>query len=141
MPQTTAVKAKEYLSRDALSHIDMLEAIDRGSADILYAEHGGVILIERESRSCMISVDEISICEELPSLGSYPQYAAHQRDAAAYITQGRSFPHSLTVCQAAGTRTVRNENELIALDFAQQFEQAAMNVEGIGDQFATDALV
>ena len=73
MPQTTAVKAKEYLSRDALSHIDMLEAIDRGSADILYAERGGVILIERESRSCMISVDEISICEELPSLGSYPQ--------------------------------------------------------------------
>lgn len=101
MPQTAAVKAKEYLSRDALSHIDMLEAIDRGSADILYAERGGVILIERESRSCMISVDEISICEELPSLGNYPQYAAHQRDVAAYITQGRSFPHSLTVCQAA----------------------------------------
>ena len=92
MPQTAAVKAKEYLSRDALSHIDMLEAIDKGSADILYAERGGVILIERESRSCMISVDEISICEELPSLGNYPQYAAHQRDVAAYITQGRSFP-------------------------------------------------
>ena len=35
MPQTAAVKAKEYLSRDALSHIDMLEASDRGSADIL----------------------------------------------------------------------------------------------------------
>ena len=101
MPQTAAVKAKEYLSRDALSHIDMLEAIDKGSADILYAERGGVILIERESRSCMISVDEISICEELPSLGNYPQYAAHQRDVAAYITRGRSFPHSLTVCQAA----------------------------------------
>ncbi|MCC8056349.1 GNAT family N-acetyltransferase [Cloacibacillus sp.] len=101
MSQTAAVKAKEYLSRDALSHIDMLEAIDRGRADILYAERGGVILIERESQSCMISVDEISICEALPSLGSFPQYAAHQRDVAAYIARERTFPYSLTVRQAA----------------------------------------
>ena len=37
-------RARAYLSRDRLHHIDMLEILRRGSADMLHVREDGVLL-------------------------------------------------------------------------------------------------
>lgn len=43
--------AKAYLERNALHHMDMLQPIRRGSAEVLAANPRGVLLIEKASRT------------------------------------------------------------------------------------------
>ena len=48
-------KAYDYLNRDRLHHIDMLQTLDRGIADVLYAEDDGVLLYNRSGWVYMLS--------------------------------------------------------------------------------------
>ena len=60
-------RALSWLSRDRLSHTDMLESIKRGQADVIRAEEGGVLLYDRPSGAWMISASDEDMGERLLS--------------------------------------------------------------------------
>ena len=51
--------ALEYLERDRPLHMDMLEPIRRGQAEILKAGPGGVLIYETRSRTHMLSAESL----------------------------------------------------------------------------------
>ncbi len=57
----------EMLSKDKLLHIDMLECIKRGSAEILFSSDEVVLLIDIPSQIYMISSCNSKIAEDLIS--------------------------------------------------------------------------
>jgi len=93
-------KAIRYLSNDECSHIDMLEPIRRGTADILYAEEDGVILYEQNSETCMISMQAIEKCQELIDFKAYTMFAVHQKEIADLLCGNGDFSHQFEVYQA-----------------------------------------
>ena len=60
-------RALSWLSRDRLSHTDMLESIKREQADVIRAEEGGVLLYDRPSGAWMISASDEDMGERLLS--------------------------------------------------------------------------
>ncbi|AGX44123.1 GNAT family N-acetyltransferase [Clostridium saccharobutylicum] len=63
--------ASDMLSKDFLLNVDMLECIRRGSAEILFASHDGVLLIDIPSQIYMIFTTNYQIAKRL--LHSIPQ--------------------------------------------------------------------
>lgn len=57
--------AYEYLSRDRLHHIDMLESLDRGIADVHYAGEDGVLLYNRPGWVWMLSTESDEAFEKM----------------------------------------------------------------------------
>lgn len=51
-------KAYEYLERDKLHHIDMIESLNAKTAEVLYAEDDGVLLYNVPSCAFMISTEQ-----------------------------------------------------------------------------------
>lgn len=92
--------AIRYLSKDALSCIDMLEPLRLGTADILYAGEDGVVLFERNSRACMISMQDIEKCQSVIDFENYRLFAVHQKSSADWIRQKGEFSHGMEVYQA-----------------------------------------
>ena len=60
-------RAVSYLSKDRLSHMDMLEVIRRGQADVIRAEESGVLLHDRPSGAWMLSASVEDMGERLLS--------------------------------------------------------------------------
>lgn len=83
-------RAVFYLSKDRLSHMDMLEVIRRGQTDIIRAEESGVLLYDRPSGAWMISASDVDMGErllsEIPREEKELLFAVHQdflRDSVA----------------------------------------------------------
>jgi GNAT superfamily N-acetyltransferase len=94
-------KAIDYLSKDAVTYIDMLEPLHRGTAEIIYAERDGVILRERNSGACMIAMESIEQCRSVLHLEKYRLFAVHQKEIADWIRENRGFSHGFEVYQTA----------------------------------------
>ncbi|MEA4920570.1 MAG: GNAT family N-acetyltransferase [Clostridiaceae bacterium] len=94
-------KAVKHLSDNLLSNIDMIEPLKRGMADILYADDDGVILFERNSQACMISMHEIEKCKSILDLKKYRLFAVHDENIAKWIWDNGNFSNKLVVYQAA----------------------------------------
>ena len=60
-----SIRALQYLEQDVVLNIGMIEPINRGTADFLYAEKDGVLLLEKKSGAYMMSVDEPDLAERL----------------------------------------------------------------------------
>ena len=60
-------RAVSFLTRDRLSHMDMLEVIRLGQADVLRAEEAGVLLYDRPSGAWMLSASDADMGERLLS--------------------------------------------------------------------------
>ena len=90
-----------YLSEDSLSHIDMLEPLRRGTADIVYAENDGVVIYERNSQACMITMQELEKCKSFLNFNEYHLFAVHQKNIAEWIQQKSEFDHHFEAYQAA----------------------------------------
>ena len=69
----------EYLQKDPVSHIDRLEPLRRGTAEILYDGEDGVMILETRSQIYMISMEQEEKCFQI--LKHYPPavYAVHQK--------------------------------------------------------------
>lgn len=93
-------KAIKYLLKDTLSHIDILEPLRRGTADILYAENDGVAIYERNSQACMIAMRELEKCRAVIDFKKYHLFAVHQKNIAGWIQQEGKYSHTLNVYQA-----------------------------------------
>lgn len=60
--------ALRYLNKDILNHIDLIDPIQRDSAEILYATEKGVMIKELKNNAIMLCVDSIEVgnaCLEL----------------------------------------------------------------------------
>lgn len=100
--KTSVDAAVHYLQKDSpLSNIDMLEPLRRETADILYAGDDGVILYERNSEACMISMQNTENFSPLLYCNKYRLFAVHQKSIAKQIRQKGGFLHDLEVYQAS----------------------------------------
>lgn len=93
-------KAINYLLEDSLSNIDMLEPLRRGTADVIYAENDGVVIYERNSQACMITMQELEKCQSIVDFEKYYLFSVHQKNIAEWIQQKGKFSHSFEVYQA-----------------------------------------
>lgn len=82
----------EYLQKDPVSHIDMLEPLRRGTAEILYDGEDGVMILETRSQIYMISMEQEETCFQI--LKHYPPavYAVHQKNIASALQEQYHFP-------------------------------------------------
>jgi len=72
--------ALDYLWRNPLLHMGMIEPINRGTAKILYSGSGGVLLYEEKSKAYMISVDAPDTAERvLKRVPKADLFLAHQQ--------------------------------------------------------------
>lgn len=65
-------KGYDYLNRNRLHHIDMLQSLERGMADMLYAEDDGVLLYNRPGCVYMLSTESDEVFEKVCALISDP---------------------------------------------------------------------
>jgi len=71
-------KALEYLTKDYVLHIDMIERVKKGNCEILYAEDDGVYILEDEE-SCSVSAVDAESCRKIISkFPVVPYFTAHQ---------------------------------------------------------------
>jgi GNAT superfamily N-acetyltransferase len=63
--KTISKRALQYLEQDVVLNIGMIEPINRGTAELIYAEKDGVLLLEKKSGAYMMSVDEPDLAERL----------------------------------------------------------------------------
>lgn len=72
-------KATKYLSGNRLHHMDMLEALTRDNADVLYAEDDGVLLYNRSGEVYLLSAESDAGFDALCGLIRDPdQLVTHQ---------------------------------------------------------------
>ena len=97
-------RAVSWLSKDRLSHMDMLEPIRRGQADVIRAEEGGVLLHDRPSGVWMLSASDADMGERL--LSEIPRgekellFAVHQ-DFLVESIDRRFHRNRVNVCRQA----------------------------------------
>lgn len=93
--------ALEYLERDRLLHMDMLEPIRRGQAEILKAGPGGVLIYETRSRTHMLSAESLEAGKALCCRVEQPYlFVAHDRENAEYF-RGKYGFQTAQECWAA----------------------------------------
>lgn len=72
--------AIQYLEQDVVLNIGMIEPINRETAELIYAEKDGVLLLEKKSGAYMMSVDEPGLAEKLVAgIRDAKLFAAHQQ--------------------------------------------------------------
>ena len=72
-------KAYEYLNRDRLHNIDMLETLDRGNAELLYADEEGVLMLSNSCGAYLISSDDETLLDRMCKMMVSPVLiTAHQ---------------------------------------------------------------
>lgn len=93
--------AMAYLEQDTLHHIDMLQPILRGTADILHADSEGVLLREQASGAYFLTANTPEAANRLiKSINSASLMVSHQAFACGEITR-RLGLRSLMTCQQA----------------------------------------
>lgn len=94
-------RAITYLMKKSLLHMEMIEAIRRGTVDILYAETDGVLIKELISNAYMISVDNFEIGRELINgIMKCQAIVAHQKYMSDYISNRFELTNKLECVQA-----------------------------------------
>lgn len=97
-----ASQAVIWLSeRGVTAHIDMIEAIRRKRAEILYAEKDGVMIYETDSRTCMIAAENLEPCRKILRENTYHQFAIHQKELAEELQEQYHFVSYTATYQAA----------------------------------------
>jgi ribosomal protein S18 acetylase RimI-like enzyme len=95
------IRAIEYLIKNPLLHMGMIEPIRRNTADILYAEIDGVLIKEEKSNAYMISVDNFGKGQELiNSILKCNLIVAHQKFMVDYISNRFGLSEKLECVQA-----------------------------------------
>lgn len=113
-----------YLMKNPLLHMDMIEAIRRNTADILYSGKDGILLKEQNSNAYMISADSFEKGRELiDRISECNLIAAHQICMADYITEKFGLTERIECVQAVYTGKsrldVKGELEIRKLEPSQ----------------------
>lgn len=92
--------AIEYLMKNTLLHMGMIEAIRRDTADILYANIDGVLIQEQRSKAYMMSINNFDVGRKLiDSLSECSLIAVHQDYMVDYISKKFSLDEQLECFQ------------------------------------------
>lgn len=95
-------RALQYLERELLLNIGMIEPIKRGTADLIYAEKEGVFLKEKKSGAYMISVNEPELAERLiAGITNGKIFVAHQQFCSQIIEKRYGLKNQFKCLQAA----------------------------------------
>jgi len=95
-------RAYAYLRRDRLHHIDMLETMDRGNAELVYAERDGVLLLSVPSGTYMMSADSEATLEKMCALIPEPELiTAHQAEFVSLLQEKYGFIHRMDCLQCS----------------------------------------
>ncbi len=95
-------KALEYLERDRLHHIDMLETLRRGIGELVYAGDDGVVLLN-SGFTYMISVESEETLEKVCAIiGKKPEViCAHQARFVPLLQEKYLFRNKMECFQSA----------------------------------------
>lgn len=80
-------KALEYLNKDRLSNIDMIEQIRRGIGELTYCSNKGVMLTFDDGRNALISSDDIELVAKLISEGKFDMVELHDSRMTEEISE------------------------------------------------------
>lgn len=73
--------ALDYLEKNKLLHIDMIEPIRRNTCDILYANSDGVLIHEKNSNSYMLTTESVDLAKKLiENLPKKDLFVIHQNE-------------------------------------------------------------
>ena len=94
--------ALDYLEKNRLLHIDMIEPIRRNTCDILYAHNDGVLIHEKNSNSYMITTDSVDLArkliENLPKKGLF---VIHQKELFCLVKNKFNYKNYFECKQSA----------------------------------------
>ncbi len=100
-------QCKEILLRQKLLHIDMIELISRGRAELLYWEEGEILLCDRQTRTGFLTVLDMSdIC---PDTDRIHKTDSQDTNVSAY----RNRKHGIT------SQPVVNESKTVEYDTSE----------------------
>lgn len=95
-------QALDYLNNDLLLHIDMIENIRRGSADVVSASDRGALLFSQPCGAWMISADDLCSFEALLSVVDIGDtFVVHQSFAVDVIKSRFSLEVTMPCTQVA----------------------------------------
>lgn len=105
--------APKLLLKNHLLHIDMLECIRRGSAEILFASEEGVLLLDIPSQIYMITAQNNKIAEHLISKlpDDIDLIVSHDIFTYKLLSNKFNFSDSMTCYNAVYTKKVPIESE------------------------------
>jgi len=110
-------KALEYLEKDSVLYMAMIAPIKKGSAEIIYAESGGVFMKEMESGVYMISINDFDKAKELLDSVSKPMHiCVYQKDTADYLYTKHSYKKYVENVQTAYMKREYVQTTFDALD-------------------------
>ncbi len=94
-------KAYEYLNKDRLHHIDMLETLNRGIGEVVYADDGGVVLLNT-GYTYMISTESEETLEKICAMIKRPELIAmHQARLVPLLQEKYRYRHTMECLQCA----------------------------------------
>ncbi|MGI5985325.1 MAG: GNAT family N-acetyltransferase [Clostridiales bacterium] len=97
-------KAYDYLNRDRLRYIDMLETLDRGIAELIYADEEGVLLYNIPGKTYMVSTESESFLHIMCGLVSDPELIlVHQPQFVPLLQEKYGFKTRMECFQCAYT--------------------------------------
>ena len=95
-------KAYDFLSADRLHHIDMLESIDRGIADIIYADEEGVLIYNIPGGTYMVSTESFALLEKMcDMLSETSLITTHQPEFVSYLKDRFKLKETMECYQCA----------------------------------------
>lgn len=95
------LEALAYLGQDRLLNMDMIEPIRRNSADILFAGTAGVLILEKNSKAYMMSVDSLAAGEAMIGrLQAAELFVVHQAFCIPLVSQIYGFTRIMDCIQA-----------------------------------------
>ena len=105
--------AYDYLNRDRIHHIDMLETMERNNAKLLYAEHDGVLLLNISGGTYMISTASTDTLEKMCGFISNPELiAVHQAQLIPLLQEKYGYKNIMECYQCAYLSDERLDEKL-----------------------------
>lgn len=93
--------AYEYLNRDRLTHMDMLETLRRGMGRVLYADDGGVAVINGDYTYMISTEDEQSLKKICAMINRPELIAMHQARFVPFLQEFYAYKYKMECFQCA----------------------------------------
>ena len=93
-------RAYNYLNKDRMLHIDMLETMDRNNAELIYAQDDGVLLLNVTGGTYMLSAQSKDTLERMCGLITDPELITlHQAEYIPLLQEKYGLKHKMECFQ------------------------------------------